>query len=69
MNAVRILAIPVMTLGVCFATQSFAQTFTYTQIDAPNSSQTFASSSNSYGQIVGESGGLIGDWPSICARF
>ena len=53
MNAVRILGIPVMTLGLCFATQSFAQTFTYTQIDVPNSSQTFASASNSYGQMVG----------------
>jgi hypothetical protein len=44
-----------MTLGLSCATQSFAQTFTYTQIDVPNSSDTFASSSNSYGQIVGES--------------
>jgi hypothetical protein len=43
-----------MTLGMSAANKSFAQTFTYTQIDVPNSSQTFASSSNSHGQIVGE---------------
>ena len=54
MNTVRSLTISVMTLGLSWATPSSAQTFTYTQIDVPNSSDTFASSSNSYGQIVGE---------------
>ena len=54
MNTRRMLSIPVMTLGLSFATQSFAQTFTYTQIDVPNSSGTTPLGINSYGQIVGE---------------
>ena len=53
MNTRRMLAVPVMALGLSFATQSFAQTFTYTQIDAPNSSLTRPFGINSYGQIVG----------------
>src|SRR5215468_2039745 len=53
MNTVRILAIPVMTLGLSLANQSFAQTFTYTQIDVPNSSLTRPRGINSFGQIVG----------------
>jgi len=53
MNTRRMLAIPVMALGLSFATQSFAQTFTYTQIDVPNSSLTRPFGSNSLGQIVG----------------
>jgi hypothetical protein len=42
-----------MTLGLSFAIQSFAQTFTYTQLDVPNSSLTRPFGSNSLGQIVG----------------
>jgi len=53
MNTDRVLAISVMTLGLSFATPSFAQTFTYTQIDVPNSSGTTPLGINSYGQIVG----------------
>jgi len=53
MSTGRLLASSVMTLGLSFATQSFAQTFTYTQIDAPNSSLTRPFGINSYGQIVG----------------
>ena len=53
MNTRRMLAVPVMALGLSFATQSFAQTFTYTQIDVPNSSLTRPFGSNSLGQIVG----------------
>ena len=55
MSTGRLLASSVMTLGLSFATQSFAQTFTYTQIDAPNSSLTRPFGINSYGQIVGAS--------------
>ena len=36
MNTDRILAISPLTLGLCFATHSFAQTFTYTQVDVTN---------------------------------
>ena len=53
MNTGRLLAISVVTLGLSFATQSFAQTFTYTQIDVPNSSGSSPNASNSYGQMVG----------------
>ena len=53
MNTRRMLGISLMTLGLSFATRSFAQTFTYTQIDVPNSSGSSPSASNSYGQIVG----------------
>jgi probable HAF family extracellular repeat protein len=49
----RVLIISVTTLGLSFATQSFAQTFTYTQIDVPNSSLTRPFGINSFGQIVG----------------
>jgi len=42
-----------MTLGLSLANQSFAQTFTYTQIDVPNSSLTRPRGINSFGQIVG----------------
>jgi probable HAF family extracellular repeat protein len=49
----RVLAFSVATLGLSFATQSFAQTFTYTQIDVPNSSLTRPFGINSFGQIVG----------------
>jgi probable HAF family extracellular repeat protein len=49
----RVFIISVTTLGLSFATQSFAQTFTYTQIDVPNSSGTTAIGINAYGQIVG----------------
>ena len=55
MNTRRMFAIPVMAVGLSFATQSYAQTFTYTQIDVPNSSGSSPSASNSYGQIVGAS--------------
>src|SRR5262245_39662068 len=48
----RVLIISVVTVGVSFATQSFAQTFTYTQIDAPNSSGSSPNASNSFGQMV-----------------
>src|SRR5215467_15235854 len=53
MNTVRKFAISVTTLGLSFATQSFAQTFTYTQIDVPNASGTTPVGINSYGRIVG----------------
>jgi probable HAF family extracellular repeat protein len=53
MNTCRTLSIPVMALGLSFATPSFAQTFTYTQIDVPNSSQTRPFGINTFGQIVG----------------
>jgi uncharacterized membrane protein len=53
MNTSRLLAIPVMALSLSFATQSFAQTYTYTQIDAPNSSLTRPFGINSHAQIVG----------------
>ena len=53
MNTRLMPAIPVMALGLSFATQSFAQTFTYTQIDVPNSSGSSPNASNSYGQMVG----------------
>lgn len=55
MNTRRMLAMSVMTLGLSFATQSFSQTFTYTQFDVPNSSQTEPLGINSLGQIVGRS--------------
>jgi probable HAF family extracellular repeat protein len=55
MNTGRIVAISLMTLGLSFATQSFAQTFTYTQFDVPDSSLTLPLGINSYGQIVGAS--------------
>ena len=55
MSTLRMLAIPVMAVGLSFATQSFAQTFTYTQLDVPNSSATSPLGINSYGQIVGAS--------------
>src|SRR5215469_11430066 len=53
MNTRRMLGTSVMALGLSFATQSFAQTFTYTQFDVPNSSATTPLGINSYGQIVG----------------
>jgi hypothetical protein len=60
MDTIRILAISVMAMGFSVANTSLAQTFTYIQIDVPNSSQTFASSSNMYGQIVGEADDVDG---------
>src|SRR6516162_7086860 len=53
MNTRRMLSIPVIALGLSLAIPSFAQTFTYTQIDVPNSSVTRPFGSNSLGQIVG----------------
>ena len=54
MHTGRIVTTSVVTLGLYFfATQSFAQTFTYTQIDVPNSSLTRPFGINSLGQIVG----------------
>ena len=53
MNTRRMLSIPVIALGLSLAIPSFAQTFTYTQIDVPNSSLTRPFGSNSLGQIVG----------------
>src|SRR5262249_30498909 len=53
MKPVRIFAIPIMTVGLSLATQSVAQTFTYTQIDVPNSSLTRPFGINTFGQIVG----------------
>ena len=53
MNTVRKFAISATTLGLSFATQSYAQTFTYTQFDVPNSSLTRPRGINSFGQIVG----------------
>jgi len=53
MNTVRKFAISIAMLGLSVATQSFAQTFTYTQIDVPNASGTTPVGINSYGQIVG----------------
>ena len=49
----RVFSISVTTLALSVATQSFAQTFTYTQIDVPNSSLTRPFGINSFGQIVG----------------
>src|ERR1700740_3641662 len=53
MNTARKFAISITTLGLSFATQSFAQTFTYTQFDVPSSSLTRPFGINSFGQIVG----------------
>jgi len=51
----RVFIISVTALGLSFGAQSFAQTFTYTQFDVPNSSATSPLGINSYGQIVGAS--------------
>jgi probable HAF family extracellular repeat protein len=53
MSPVRIVALPIMTVGLSLTTQSVAQTFTYTQIDVPNSSLTRPFGINTFGQIVG----------------